>query len=675
MEDKHNKKGAGTVPVNEAVDSLPFDAAEPVPIDEKAEISTAMNKLPTWRYWTIAIIAVAYLLFQIYVKLVYPLDRWIQVPLHLFVGIIVAFLFKPLAKKESQKWLWIIDFAFIGLSLVCIWYFMTNVDYLNYRILSVDQMTTMDSFVAYATLLLVMEAVRRTLGKTLFFVILFFIVYAFAGQLLSGTFKFAGMNWKQFGEMLIMGLNGIFGSPLAISASTLFYFMVFGSVFATTGGGQVLIDLGMKTSNRTVGGAAKASVISSGLMGMISGSAVANVTTTGVLTIPLMKRTGYTPEEAGAVESVASTGGQIMPPIMGAGAFIMAEMLGVSYSEVATRALIPALAYYFSIFCVVHLLAKKRDLKKTESAAIHTPPILPRLYRLIPMFVVVVMIFMGTSLPRAALLGTALSLIIGLFSKETRLSIKELISVLMDGTRQAVSIAIPTAACGIMIGVVVRSGVAVKIAKLIALWGNSSVFVALLIAAAGCLMLGMALPTVAAYLISNVLFVPSIRELLISTMGFDPMLAAFVANMFIFYFGVIAQITPPVCLASFTAAGIAGGSSWKTGWKAFAYATVAFMAPFIFVYDPAILQYGSVWQIAYATSVVGAGSYLLATAYTGYQFGALSMVERVVILAAALMLIIPEPITDYIGLAIGGSMFLINYLRFAAKKKNKTAAA
>ncbi|MGE4485470.1 MAG: TRAP transporter permease [Oscillospiraceae bacterium] len=635
---------------------------DPVPIDEKTAISEKMSKLSKPTYIILAILSVLYLSFQVYVKVIYPLDKWIQLPLHLCISLIIVFLYKPLANKYKKKFLWAVDVLLIAGSCFVLYYFVTNVEYLNFRVLSVDPMTTMDLIAAYVLLVILMEAVRRSLGLTLFFVILFFITYAFLGQHLSGTFQFSGMTWKQFGELLTMSLNGIFGSPLSISASTIFYFMIFGAFFSTCGGGQVLIDLGMKLSNKTVGGPAKAAVLSSGLMGMISGSAVANVTTTGVLTIPLMKRTGYTPEEAGAIEAVASTGGQIMPPIMGAGAFIMAEMIGISYAKIALSALIPALGYYLAIFLVVHMIAKKKSLTKAPEAAIKTPAMLPRLYRLLPMIIVVVLIFMGYSLPRCALIGTALSIIIGAFSKETRMTIKQYLNMLMDGIRQATNIVIPTAACGIMIGIVIRSGAAVKIAKLIATSGNESLLLALIITLIGCILLGMALPTVAAYLIANVLFCSSIQGL-----GVE----ALVANMFIFYFGVVAQITPPVCLASFTAAGISGGSSWKTGWKAFTFALAGFLVPFIFIYDPSILLIGSVPQIIYSSAVLAIGIYFLACAVTGYQFKILNPIERSVLIAAALMMIIPEHVSDLIGFLIGIGMLVFNIMKSRQKNEKK----
>ena len=262
------------------------------------------------------------------------------------------------------------------------------------------------------------------------------------------------------------------------------------------GGGQVLIDLGMKLSDKTAGGPAKASVVSSGLMGMISGSAVANVTSTGVMTIPLMKKSGYEPHQAGAIEAVASTGGQIMPPIMGVGAFIMAEMIGISYTRIAMAAIIPALAYYGSVFLLVHFLAKKKKMNSHDEAVVcKTAPIMPRIYQLAPIIVLVVMIFMGSSLTRAALVGSALAIIVSFISKDTRMNVSQFIDAMLDGTKQAYGIAIPTAACGIMTGIVVQSGVANKLTKIIAATGSSSLALALIITMLAVSYTHLTLPT------------------------------------------------------------------------------------------------------------------------------------------------------------------------------------
>ncbi|MFV0502611.1 MAG: TRAP transporter permease [Lachnospirales bacterium] len=597
------------------------------------------SNMPMWQYAAVAILSCILVSFQLYIALVKPFDKWIQVPFHLCIGLSIIFLANPLANKCNSKGTktlaWLYDIILqIGIIYV-IAYFFTHLSYLQNRIYNVDVMTTADLICSYTLLFLVMEAVRRTMGMALFAFISFFIAYAFLGQNIPGIFQFRGMSWQGFGEVMIMDVNGILGSPLTSSVNTLFYFLLFGAFFSICGGGQVLIDLGMKLSDKTAGGPAKAAVVSSGLMGMISGSAVANVTSTGVMTIPLMKKAGYKSEEAGAIEAVASTGGQIMPPIMGVGAFIMAEMIGVSYTHIAIAAIIPALCYYGSVLLLVHFLAKKKISLKVskDDVKVITDPIAPRLYQLIPIVTLVALIFMGSSLTTSALIATFLAIAVSMVKKETRLSIKDFINTIMEGASQGASIAVPTAACGIMIGIVVQSGVANKLTKLISAAGGSSIALALILTALGCMLLGMALPTVAAYLIANILFCSTLISLGI------PILSA---NMFIFYFGVIAQITPPVCLASFTAAGIADASAWKTGWLAFLYALVAFLVPYVFVFEPALLMDGSAGEIIINVLILSYGIMFLAGAISGYLIKVIDkMYLRVALIIIAICVVLP----------------------------------
>lgn len=611
------------------------------------ELETKQTNMSKLRWVSIAMLSIIFLIFQLYIGAVKPLNSIVSIPVHLCLALAITILYKPLAEEYKNKFLWIVDGAFlIGLAIT-VFYFISNLERLTYRIMMVDPMLPIDLFCAYFMLIIIMEMVRRTMGMNLFIFILIFIVYAFLGQHLPGPLRYSGMSWQQFAEMLTLSPDGIFGTPLITSVNTLFYFLLFGAFFSSCGGGQVLIDLGMKLSDKTAGGPAKAAVVSSGLMGMISGSAVANVTATGVMTIPLMKKFGYTPEQAAAIEAVASTGGQIMPPIMGVGAFIMAEMIGISYVKISMSALIPALAYFGSVYILVHFLAKKSKLENADKDEIKytSPPIIPRLYQLIPIVTVVTLIFTGSSLTRAALIGTVLSIIVSMFSPETRMSASRFMDSLLDGINQAAGIAIPTAACGIMIGIVVRSGFANKLTGIIAAVGSGNLLFALLIAMAGCLLLGMALPTVAAYLISNILFCPTIISLGVPALP---------ANMFIFYFGVIAQITPPVCLASFTAAGIAKANSWKTGWTAFSYALVSFLVPFVFIYQPEILLIGSITETIKTTIIMFIGIVFLAGGVAGYLFIPLKQFwQRILLLFIAVLIIIPETLTSVVGILIG----------------------
>lgn len=632
--------------------------------DEEIKKKPKMSK---GRIAAISILSLIFLVFQIYIGAVRPLNALISTPVHLCLSLAIIILYKPLADIYGKKWLWIIDGSFLVGLAITVYYFIANLERLTYRIMMVDQMLPIDLFCAFFMLIVILEIVRRTMGLNLFIFIMIFIAYAFLGQKLSGPLRYSGTTWQQFGEMLLLSSDGILGTPLATSVNSLFYFLLFGAFFSSCGGGQVLIDLGMKLSDKTAGGPAKAAVVSSGLMGMISGSAVANVTTTGVMTIPLMKKAGYTPEQAGAIEAIASTGGQIMPPIMGVGAFIMAEMIGISYAKISMSALIPALAYYGSVFLLVHFLAKKSKLEKIgeEEIKYTSPPILPRLYQLVPIFIVVGLIFAGASLTRAALVGTILAIVVSMISPATRLNASSFMDALLDGIKQAAMIALPTAACGIMIGIVVRSGVANKLTGIIAAVGNGNLVFALLIAAAGCMLLGMALPTVAAYLIANILFCPTIIKLGVPALP---------ANMFIFYFGVIAQITPPVCLASFTAAGIAGANSWKTGWTAFAYAFVSFLVPFVFVYQPEILLLGTMTDTAITTIIMSLGIVFLAGGVAGYLFTPLKQIwERVILFVIATLIIVPESATSVVGIAMGVVYGIILFIRAQKEKKIQSA--
>ena len=638
--------------------------------DEDSKIARMIRSMPKWRFWILAVISVFWLVFQLRIKLYRPFEPWFQLPLHMCLALFVVFLMNPLADKYKKQWLWIIDAALLIMTAVVLHYFITHADYLNNRMYSVSPFTAYEQVVAVFLVIAILEAVRRVVSVALFGVIVFFMAYAWFGQYVPGVMHFQGISFDRFCETLMLGTNGIFGSPLGTSLNTLFYFLLFGAFFANCGGGAVLIDAGLKLSNKTVGGPAKAAVISSGLMGMISGSAVANVSSTGVFTIPLMKKTGYSPEEAGAVESVASTGGQIMPPIMGAGAFIMAEMIGVQYIHIAAAAVIPAIAYFGSAYILVHLIARKRKIGRVGGIANESQPVLPRIYRLLPIVLLVVLIIRGTSIPRSALICTVISIIISMIAKETRMTPKKFLYTLMDGIRQAANIAIPTAACGIMIGIVVRSGIAVKIAKLIDKTGNNSLFLALIIAALGCILLGMALPTVAAYLIANTLFISAITGLLNNAMP-ETVNIALVGNMFLFYFGVIAQITPPVCLASYTAAGIAGANAWKTGWKAFTFASVAFIAPFIFVYRPALILEGTTGEIVAAAAMLFLATLCIAAAVAAYMFKDLAVWERIAFLVVALLFILPTGITDIIGIA--GGVVLIVYCLLTGKMKDRKA--
>ncbi len=614
----------------------------------------------------LGILGVGWMVSQILFSFVIPIHPLVLLPIFLSFAFCIVCLSFPFPGSSRWPVLRLLDFAVIPL---CIW-----VGYLFYfdseriltRIPYISEVMSEDLIAFYIIMLLLLETMRRVLGLNLLVFVGIFIVYAFFGDKLPGLLHFPGFNVEAFAEIMTMGSEGIFGSALGPTASYIFYFIIFGAFFAVCGGGQVLIDIGMKVSDPKSGGPAKAAVISSGLMGMVSGSAVANVTTTGVMTIPMMKKVGYKPHEAGAIEAVASTGGQIMPPIMGVGAFIMAELLGMSYGTIALSAAIPAIAYFGSVFMLVGFLAKKNVYLNgaikvdDKELVIKTAPILPRLYLLLPCIVLVTLVMTGYSLRLSACYSTLGVLALNLVNRN-RLGLRELYSAFMDGIRQAANITIPVAGCGIIIGVVVQSGLANKFSSLLAVLGGSSLLVALLLAMVCCMMLGMAMPTVAAYLISVTLFASPLVNL-----G----LPIFIAHMFCFYFGVMAQLTPPVCVASFTAAGIAEANAWKTGWTAFSYAIVAFLVPFAFAYEPALLLQGAFMDTVTAAISLFVGSYGLAVAISGFHTKPLAMPWRIAVVAASICCIIPGLMTDIIGYA---ALVIILFINRDRKKPGAAA--
>jgi TRAP transporter 4TM/12TM fusion protein len=626
-----------------------------------------MKKLSI-RYCATIVVSLSFLLFQGYMAFVRPLPPLLQNPIHLSFALMAAFLYYPTYKKREEKswkdYLGIIDGVAVLILVLVILYFITQSQRLMYRIQYLDPLMAVDYLMMAAVMLLLLEAARRVLGVNLLVFIVIFIAYAWFGKYAPAVIAHRGTNWKAFTDLMIMGADGVFGVPLNASASFLYYFILFGAFFAAGGGGGVLVDIGLKVSAKNSSGPAKAAVMSSALFGMVNGSAVGNVTTTGVMTIPMMKEIGYKPEQAGAVEAVASTGGQIMPPIMGVGAFIMAEMIGIPYIDIAISAIVPACAYFLSIFLVVDLIAKKENFNQGIRSRVSLEPILPRLYLLLPVIVLIIVIGMGRSLMSSAVNAMFAFIIINFVRGKKGLGPRELFSTLLQGTKQVAEIAVPTAVCGIIIGVVVMSGLATKLALIISAIGSDNIMLALFITMLGCMILGMALPTVAAYLAAYILFIPTLSRL-----GIAPL----PANMFIFYFGIIAQITPPVCLASFAAAGIAGASSWKTGWTAFRYATVAFLVPFVFVRKPELLLLGTITETAAAAACLVFGIYFLAAANSGYLVRPIkSKIHRALVFLCAISIIIPEDIST--GAGIAGGITLIGAALVKKRKETNPVA-
>jgi len=591
----------------------------------------------------------------------------------------------PPATAPARWWrpggvpLWDWGMAAIGVAAV-VYYPLTFAD-LAFRI---GNPNALDLVMGTATIGLVLELTRRAMGWPLALIVAGALLYALQGHRLSGLFGHAGSSWPALVSHLYLTQEGLFGLPIVVMSTIVFHFVLFGVVATRMGLGQLFLDLATAAAGRYAGGPAKVSVLSSAMFGSISGSSVANTVTTGSLTIPAMKRIGYRPEFAGAVEAAASTGGQIMPPIMGAAAFVMAEFLGVPYLQICIAAAIPAALHFFAVFMMVHLEARRTGLRGLSEAEI------PRVGRvlaegwptLVPLFVLVGVLFEGYTPTKAAFWGTTSALLVGLLNPRKRLSLPMIAEIFAFGARYAIAIGAAAAAVGMFVGVITLSGVGFKVSfavtqqaaqlaedlePLVGLLSLGAIqaadltrFFTLLFIALACVIMGCGIPTTALYIVLAAVAAPALVLL-----GIPPL----AAHLFVLYYGVLADLTPPVCVAAYAAAGIAGADAFKTGLTAFRLGNAKALVPFVFVYAPSMLLVlpGFSWAELFLTlGTAVAGIVLLAAALTGFLFAPLGPLARLAAGLAAFLMISPSLVTSLSGLALGLPVVLVSRARRAA---------
>jgi len=596
-------------------------------------------------------------LFHLYSAGVAPFTALVQRPVHLAFMATLGFLGvgARMAKRssgedarESGRWKWIATFLTWALILAVVasaFYLVSENEALVRR---AGSPTTLDLVGGLVTLVVVLELARRTTGWGLVVVATLALVYAVAGPYLPGILAHRGYGFSRLMEHLYLSTEGIWGVPLGVSADFVYLFVLFGALLDMGGGGALLIGLADRVAGRTRGGPAKTAAVASALMGSLSGSAVANVVTTGTFTIPLMRRSGFKPFFAGAIEAAASTGGQLMPPIMGAGAFILATWTNIPYTRVAMAAVVPSLLYYVALLMAIHFRAGRVGLKGGERKQLE--PVLPRIHLLLPLGFIVLLLAMGRSPMRAAFWGVVTALGVSFLTRATRPDRKLLEKALLAAGSGAVQVAAACAAAGIVVGVASLTGIGLRMSGLIVTVAQGNLFLALLLTALGSIVLGMGLPTTAAYVVLAALGAPALIELGV------PLLAA---HLFIFYFGCISNVTPPVSLAAYAASGIAGSPPLKTAWTAMLLASAGFLVPFMFVYAPALLLEGSLLEISLVTGTGIAGVTALAAAAMGFLRQRLVGWERLLLLGAAFALIFPGLISDGFGL----TLLLVVFLR------------
>lgn len=596
--------------------------------------------------YVLGIIAV---LFHFYVLVIHPISYWRLYLMHILFGMLLVYaIYKPGKKfKDTVPWYDVLlMLAGIGTVIYCI----TAERGMAYRMGS--NPTTADLIAISIILLLLLEGTRRIYGMILPTVAIVFLLYCHFGQYFSGGLGHSGYSWKKTISYML-GYEAVFGSPMNASATMVFLFMVFGAFLTFSGAGPFFIDLAMSLAGSKRGGPAKVAVISSALFGTVSGNSVANVVSTGAFTIPLMKSVGYKPKFAAAVEATASSGGQIMPPILGSAAFIMAELIGAPYSEIMLASIIPALLYFFTVFLMVDIEAAKNNL--TGVAKEELPKrkyVLQNLYMLLPLVVLtIVMTVLNQSAIRAASWGI-LSCIIVYIIKNRKFSFKEIMDAMADGAKSACGMICACGTAGIVVGVLNMTGAGIKFASFVVEVANGHLLVALILTMIASLILGMGLPTSASYIICAAVAAPALID-----MG----LTAIQAHMFVFYFACISAITPPVAMAAYAGATISGSKPMEVGFTACKLGICAFIVPFMFCYAPTLLWKGAAGDIIVTiiTALIGATmlSYGLQR-YAGCFSLPLGIIPACILIASALLMIIPGTVTDLIGVA-GACVVLI----------------
>ena len=564
---------------------------------------------------------------------------------HLLFAMSLTFLiYRRAGKGDAPSPL---DYVFLVLATAPVLYLFWNYDYLVNRIYYVDDMSTMDMAMAVVLVVMILEATRRLIGWALPLTAIAFLVYALF---------VAGVEPMRLLDQLFMTTEGVFGAPLGVSAAYVMIFVLFGAFMERTGTGQLFMDFALSLTGHTAGGPGKVSVVSSSLFGTISGSAVANVMVDGPIAIPLMKRTGFKAHFAAGVEAVASTGGQIMPPIMGAAAFVMAEFLSVGYGQVVIWALIPAVLYYVACFAAVHFEAKRHGIMGVPRSE------LPKLgqtmrergHLFIPVIAILVVLYSGYSAPLAALTGTLLCFPVAALRKSTRgaVRIPIIIDAMIDGSRNALTVALACACAGIVIGVVSLTGAGIVFTQAVIGLALDSLILALLLTAVASVVVGMGMPTTPAYIVMTSLLVPALIKLGV---------IAPAAHMFAFYFAILSAITPPVALAVFAASGLAKADLWSSSIAAVKIGAAGFIVPFMFVYEPALLMIGDWPTIIWRFVCSFVGILLLAGGLHGYLLRRATAWERGLLIAAAFALVKPDWWSDVAGWSLAAVVVALQW--------------
>ncbi|MFY0546359.1 TRAP transporter permease [Brevibacillus sp. H7] len=607
-----------------------------------------------WLRLLVSVLAVGFALYHLYAAYAIPFVTLKHRSLHVAIVLCLIFLLYPGWKKASRKKLSLLDalLAFVSLSTAG-YIFIYYLEIVNRGGIP----STLDVTFATITCLLVLEASRRVAGWELTAMAAVFVAYAYLGPYLPGEFGHRGYTFSDIFNYMYVTTEGIFGDAIAVSASFIILFIIFGAFLSKSGMGTLFNDLSLALAGNAKGGPAKVGVIASAVHGSINGSAVASVVTTGSFTIPMMKRVGYKPEFAAAVEATAAVGGQILPPVMGAAAFIMAETLGVPYITIAIAALIPALMYYFGLLVQVHLRADRDNLQglsKDELPKVKEV-LRERGHLLLPLILLVVLLMMGYTPTLVAVVTILATVMIAALRPSSRMGFRDILQALETGVRDTLGVAAACAAVGITVGVFSLTGLGLKLANIILMMGSGNLFMTLFFTMIASIILGLGLPSIPCYIITATMAAPAL-----AAYGIEPL----AAHLFVFYFGAIANLTPPIALAAFAGAGIAGSDPQHTGWISCKLALAGFIVPFIFIYKPAMLILNSsLLDIIIATFTTALAVIALAAATEGFLLVKMNWLMRLLLIGAGIVLVFPEAIYIGAGLAVMAAVLVYQFIQ------------
>ncbi len=635
---------------------LPLADCVAVPVEDVE--GGKRRTLSGWQWWIVAGLALAASIFHLYTAAFGLLPAMHQRGIHWFFMGVLLFLLYPVSRKRPQDRIDIWDWVCAAVMAAGCLNIVINWDAIAMR---EGLPIVSDIYLGLAMIVLVLEGARRSMGWPLPIMAIIAIVYALFGPYFPGLLAHGGFPIEEIAPFQYLRTDGIFGVPLGVSASFIFLFVLFGAFLSSSGAGQFFIDLAVALTGRSQGGPGKAAVVASALMGTVSGSSCANAVTTGAFTIPLMKQAGYRSEFAGAIVAAASTGGQVMPPVMGAAAFIMAQFLGISYWEIVVAAAIPATLYFISIMAMVHFRSGRRRMEKLDADKLPRAKVILKegWHLLFPIVTLVVFLALGYSPVKAVFWSIVLLIGVSWLGKrEYRMTPQRVLDALINGAIGAIEVAAACACSGIVIGVIGITGVGLAFSSFVLSLSHGILPLALMLTMVGSIILGMGVPTTAQYIITSTLAAPALAQMGVPMMS---------AHLFCLYFGVLADVTPPVALATYAASGIAKSNPLKTGFTALVTAVAGFLVPYMFVYNPYLLLRGNPVMIVLGCVTALVAIIALSAGVQGFFVSDLNPLERLVFLAVPFLIVYPSLLANGAAVAVVAVVFTLQKARLPRK--------